>query len=358
MKRPEYVERVATVPFRLPRPSDLPNTVDRVVAADAERAATIQALLYPAAPDGAGREAAVLLERVAYARAELGPAPGEPVGPDPGESPANRDNDLAFGIVRTRGPAGALLQDAVLASLAGVLEMAVAHGSDVDKPAWDLLNGGFEALIGWLARPRQAPVRHRAAHPGALHRQQPDDALRRWVRGHHVFMTFCQGATVMMSCLQHSAELGALEDAAAAAAAAVALMEGSHGALLYAGDARRTQYREEIRPTLMPPVAPPKMSGLHWRDHEALVAAITAARPAWSVLAGFRPDLLDEYRTALDAAYRAHRDVCEQFVGDRSPSLLATKGSSRYATDVLGQFRRIRLRSLPDTGEAREGDAR
>jgi hypothetical protein len=43
--------------------------------------------------------------------------------------------------------------------------------------------------------------------------------------------------------------------------------------------------------------------------------------------------------------------VCEQFVGDSSPSLLARPGSSRSAVGVLAQFREQRLGLVPSSDE-------
>jgi hypothetical protein len=278
----------------------------------------------------------------------VGTVPGEPVRGDPGESAANRDNDLAFGIVRTRGPAVELLVDAALGSLIGVLEVAVSRGSGLDQRSWQRLVGGFDVLLSWLADPCRPPAQAvvpSAGEPGAALRE---DALRRWVRGHHVFMVFAQGCALATDCLRDAWRRRDLPGAEAAAAAAGGLMRGSQGALRYAGDANQQQYHAEIRPTLMPPVAPPKMSGLHWRDHEALVRALDQSSDAWTWLGERRPDLLVGFRAALDQTYASHQGVCQHFVGDQSPSLLAAKGSARSAVGVLAQFRRLRLRALPE----------
>ncbi|MFD0332603.1 hypothetical protein ACFQZ0_02040 [Streptomyces erythrogriseus] len=176
---------------------------------------------------------------------------------------------------------------------------------------------------------------------------EPLDGLRRWVRGHHVFMVLAQGGTVAVNSLTAAAEAGDEEAAATAAEVASRVMRACRAALQFAGDANPDQYRSEIRPTLMPPVAPPQMSGLRWRDHEALVAALTASGEAWSWLAERRPDALTDFRTALDATYESHKGVCGNFVGSQSPSLLATSRSHRPAVGVIEQFRRLRVGTLP-----------
>lgn len=343
--RPDYVAQVATVPFLLGRPEELPASQRQVRDAVARRAGQVLGRLStPGARDSLGS----LLSAARAIQAELVSTGTGPVGDDPAESEANRDNDLAFGIVRTHGPAAALLVDAGVHALIGILEVAADRGSDLDAPSWQRLLGGFDALFGWFADPGRAPVPAEFPPAGPPAPPAPQDALRRWVRGHHVFMVFAQAATTAFRVLQDSAESADPAGAAAAAGATVALMRGCHGALAYAGSANRDQYNEQIRPTLMPPVAPPKMSGLHWRDHEALIVELSRSGPAWKWLEVRRPGLLGEFRQVLAEAYDAHRGVCEHFVGDTAPSLLATQRSSRSAVGVLSQLRRVRLGALPE----------
>jgi uncharacterized protein YbdZ (MbtH family) len=334
---------VATVPFRLGRPEDLPTTYGGV------RDTVDHGLgdLLDGLDRSAGGDLAALLAQAHAARGDLGDVPGEPFADDPDESAANRDNDLAFGIVRTRGPAIRLLVDAALAAQIGILELALDGGTGLDPESWQRLIGGFDALFGWLAEPSRPPQPRPVPLPAPPGPARREDALRRWVRGHHVFMVFAQTSAVAIACLTDSARRRDLPGAEASAVAAAALMRGCEGALRYAGDASRDHYEEQIRPTLMPPIAPPKMSGLHWRDHEALISGLTGSTDAWAWLGEHRPDLLTGFRAALGESYDCHQGVCEHFVGNQSPSLLAVKGSSRSAVDVLAQFRRIRLRSLP-----------
>ena len=344
---PDHVARVAAVPFRLVRPEDLPATSGGVH--DALVPGLSEVLRRLARPNPGG-DLAALLARARAARAELGAVPGEPFGDDPGESAANRDNDLAFGIVRTRGPAVRLLVDAAFAALIGILDLAVDHGAGLASGSWQRLIGGFDALFGWLAEPLRTPESWPVPFPDPPGSPQPEDALRRWTRGHHVFMVFAQACTMVTGCLTDRARERDLPGAEASGAAAVALMRGCQGALRYAGDASRDHYEEQIRPTLMPPIAPPKMSGIHWRDHEALIRGLAGSADAWTWLGEHRPDLLIGFRAALGESYDSHQGVCEHFVGDQSPSLLAAPSSSRSAVGVLAQFRRIRLQSLPTPG--------
>ncbi|MFI6504845.1 hypothetical protein [Nonomuraea typhae] len=349
----DYLRGVVTEPFTLCRPDDLPGTTRELSAA----AALVRPGTRMVTGPGARRDLGALLAALGEARSAHDRGPVTPVGEDPAESDLNKANDLGFGILRVRGEPVRVLTDAALRSAAAVLDLAARNGAGFERTTWRRLVGGFDALLLWLADPGRAPAACPVPAPGERQPLEPGSALRRWIYGHHVFMVFSQGCSLSLACLRERAAAGDGTGAAAAAATAVRLMWASQGALSFAGDVAMEDYATEIRPTLMPPIAPPRMTGLHWRDHEALVRELAAARDAWQWLAGSRPELLEEFRSAIDSAYSAHRGVCASFVGDRSPSLLATSRSSRPAVAVLEQFHRRRLDMLPPSAR-RDGDGR
>ncbi|GAA2658005.1 hypothetical protein [Streptomyces lunalinharesii] len=346
----DYLHHVATTPFPMARPEDLPTTAAEIRAAARRTglAAHTAGLFEPAARTGLPR----LVAATQTARDCLGPVPSTPVRDDPQESRPNRDNDLAFGIERRHGDPLALLAAALLHAAHGALELADEQGTGLDGTEWRDLMGGFDVLLRWAAEPCVVSEPPAVPEPTGTGARKPLDGLRRWVRGHHVFMAFAQGCTLALTSLTAAAGDGDEETAAAAAATATRVMWASRAALRFAGDATEDQYQEEIRPTLMPPVAPPQMSGLRWRDHEALVRALGSSRAAWSWLAARRPAALADFRAALDATYDAHKGVCRHFVGDQSPSLLATTRSHRPAVGVIEQFHRIRAGALPGPPES------
>jgi hypothetical protein len=348
-----YLARVATVPFRLGRPEDLPSDPADIMRWGQHRARCVIASI---ADSQARTDLPALLAAIGDVRAALGDQAGEPVGVDPAESEANRDNDLGFGIERIAGPPLPLLIDAAVAALGGILELAIERGVGLDAQAWRQLVHGVDSLLDWCADTRHTPRPRPVPLPVERGKPRDEDALRRWVRGHHLFMVLAQGCVMATACLRHHAELKQVQGAVAAASMATKLMLASRAALQYAGDVAQHEYSAEIRPTLMPPVAPPKMSGLHWRDHEALVRELSRSTSAWQWLAGRHPACLAEFRDALGATYQAHRGVCEHFVGNESPSLLASAGSSRSAVSVLTQFRKIRLDTLPPAPDHDGGD--
>ncbi|WP_438388902.1 hypothetical protein [Actinopolyspora saharensis] len=351
----DYLHGVADIPFRLGRPEDLPSSLAGLMSAarPTQKAARLLA-------DADPSDLTELAAAADAARGVLEADYGETVADDPQESESNRHNDLAFGIVRCTGAPLPLMVDAALHALSGILDLTERIGTGLADEDWnDLLSGLATAVVWPSSANAGAPwERHtdgqpdsrpdaRTRPPQLTGAARPDDALRRWVRGHHVFMVFAQCCATALRCLRSAAEQDEVDSAYAAARAATVLMKASRGALQYAGDSTNDEYVTEIRPTLMPPVAPPKMSGLHWRDHEALISALAAARDCWDTLSSVAPELVEEFRSALDTTYAAHRGVCRHFVGDSSPSLLATSQSQRSAVGVLTQFRDRRLGLMP-----------
>lgn len=334
-----YLPRVADVPFRLGRPEDLPRVPAELGSAATEAHAALDLLATAARQSTGGR---LVAARSALTR--LGPLPDEPIVDDPPESQENRDNDLAFGIVRMHGDPVRLLVRAAVAAQVDLVDLAETIGVGLAERDWADLVGGLEYLLAWLRAPLAIPTVPTPPRPVAGRPPRPDDALRRWVRGHHAFMVLCQGMVAALGVVAASAD----DEATIVAATVVSrLLRASRGALRLAGDVRPQDYQAEIRPTLMPPTAPPKMSGLRWRDHEVLILRLRESAAGWSRLAETQPDLVVAARDALSETYQAHRGVCEHFVGTVAPSLLATARSTRSAGGVLEQLRNARLDLVP-----------
>jgi hypothetical protein len=338
----DYLPRVATVPFRLGRPEELP-VEPSAFGADRVLDEVARVLIQPRYRLDLG----TLLDGIRTARTVLSSAlVCVPLDVDESETPANRDNDVTFGIHRVSGEPLRLLADSALAALDGVVALAHVRGIGFPATSWTELITGFDTVFAWLAHPARRADAPRVPVPPPVDEVCPEDVLRRWVRGHHVFMVLAQSCGLALAVLRAHHQRGDLAGAASCGEAATTFMWASRGALRYAGDAGSDDYVAEIRPTLMPPIAPPKMSGLHWRDHEYLVRQLRRSEPAWRWLGQHEPDRLREFRDALAEVYSAHRDICQLFVGDSAPSLLA-KAGSRSATAVLAQFRELRLGLLP-----------
>lgn len=267
--------------------------------------------------------------------------------PDPGESAGNRDNDQAFGIVRVDGDRPALLLRSVLGSYLILLDEVVRSGTRLTTEQWTVLRCGFTALLGHLAG---FPVSEDCPMAQAIPRRDDTasaDALRRWVRGHRLFMVIVQGLGLAIAELNETGSQPA-EQAAVPLGLAITLLRASEEALRFASDFTSAEYYDQVRPTLTPPVAPAGMSGLHWRDHEYLLKQLAMAG---SVLRGLAPELQPmrrQFRQSYADVYDAHQLVCARFVGTEATSLLMTPKSKQSAVGVLGQYKRVRLQHIPD----------
>lgn len=276
------------------------------------------------------------------------PAGTAPVRDDPGESAGNRDNDQSFDIVRVDGERAAILLHSTLNGAELLLDDALRSGTNLDTEHWRALQHGFAALIGHLAGfPVSSP--EAGAGPGPRHADgRAHDALRRWVRGHRIFMVLIQGLVIAVNELTDAVAQTATDRAAESLDLALSLMRASEAALRFAGDFTPDEYEALVRPTLMPPAAPPGLSGLHWRDHEYMVKRLVEARQLLSEVDPSLVPLRARFREAYAAAYDAHRFVCARFVGEDVGSLLMTPKSKQSAVGVLTQYKRVRLQNIPD----------
>lgn len=263
-------------------------------------------------------------------------------------SSGNRDNDAAFGIIRMDGNRPQLLMHSVLAVYEAVLDDMVRNGTGLSLPEWRRLRDGLNALLGYIADfDVTGPVN--SYPPVAAGRcPQPPDVLRRWVRGHHLFMVIMQGLALALAELEEAARRARGAETAQALDLAVMLMQSSESALRFAADFEPDEYSDVVRPTMMPPAAPPGLSGLHWRDHEYLLLRLARVR---HVLAASEPALVSlrqRFRAAYEAVYDAHSLVCARFGGDSARSLLMTEKSKQTAVGVLSHYKRARLQNIPD----------
>ncbi|KDA42836.1 hypothetical protein [Frankia sp. BMG5.23] len=329
--------------FRLLRPEHLPSpaaTRELMLAAVPDVSATLAATLQ----ESEGTVLAAVREALALVPLPAGTVEG---GPDAAESTGNRDNDGAFAIVRVDGDRHRLLVHTVLTGYEVLLDDVLRSGSGLDAAQWTRLREGFAALLAHLTGfdatvlggHRPVPLRAGAGS---------SDALRRWIRGHRIFMVYIQGLIVAVDELADAVKRAAADQAMTALELAVTLMLASESALRFAGDFTPEEYENLVRPTLTPPVAPAGLSGLHWRDHEYLIRRLAESG---RLLAGLDPALVPlraRFREAYAATYDAHRFVCARFVGDEAGSLLMTPKSKQSAVGVLAHYKRVRLQQVPE----------
>jgi len=157
----DYLPKVADVPFLLGRPEDLP-----VLTLPVEDAVAVRELLGSPPSTIPG-----YLDSIRAARGSLTAIGTTPVGADPVESEANRDNDIAFGIVRTQGDPVPLLIRAALAAQTGALQQVPSSVSAVKvggRRSYDRVRAGEEVELA----PRSVTVHLIDLH--GIRRPEPD----------------------------------------------------------------------------------------------------------------------------------------------------------------------------------------
>lgn len=335
--------------FYLLTPEMLPRGREECIAGgDAAAALEIMRAFAPDCPDAS----ALALAREALTRQGLDPRSLTPVGEDSHESDDNRANDKAFGIVRVRGDVMPTLVYSTLQGFVTLLEEALAGGANVSAADWGRLRAAFRLLFALL---RDGGVDGSAGLDGAAEIIEPPQAspgghsaFSRWTRGHHTFMVLIQGLVTVFSSFQREVESGRHDRAGDSLRAATRLMEGSGVALHFTGDFEYSDYEREVRPNLMPPIAPAGLTGLYWRDHEYLIKFLTRARSSFTALDPSLRGSLHAFRGALKQAYESHKSVCASFVGTQQPSLLMATRTEQAAVDTLDHFMRVRLNLVQD----------
>jgi hypothetical protein len=330
--------------FYLLAPQSLPRSREEYVA-DGPAAAALE-IMRACTPNGPDKTA-LTAAHTAIARLNLNLQSLEAMEADPNESDENRANDQAFGIVRVRGEVPPILVHSTLQGFVALMEEATAGGANVTAEEWTQLRGAFSLLfhilgsgrIDQFADPESAGALIQP--PRAV--EERHSALSRWIRGHHMFMVLIQGLVAAFSSFQHEVETGRLVEAKDSLRAATCLMVGSGVALRFTGDFQYSDYEREVRPTLMPPVAPPGLTGLYWRDHEYMMKFLAKMRPLFASLDPSLREPLHVFHEALKQTYGAHKLVCASFVGTEQPSLLMATRTEQSAVDTLDHFMRVRL---------------
>jgi hypothetical protein len=323
--------------FPMLRPQDLPASSAELAVLTKEPAVRLLSRFLDDSTH-ASDEATLDLLRAAQAELALDPAEFTVITDDPEESTGNRDNDNAFAIVRVRGDKSRLLANAVLRAYVTLLEERDNGGSALDAIAWRRLHTGFRAMIAYLAaRDQPEPTGDYAPRPAS-----GGAALQRWIHGHHIFLVLVQGLVITMRCFADNARREQTAATREALRAATEIMWGSEAALRFTGDFPYSEYEKLVRPTLMPPTAPPDMTGLRWRDHEYLIRALAGMRSCFSRLdPRVEPERV-RLLEALNATYDSHKSVCAHFVGVEETSVLMSTRSTNSAVSTLEHFKRNR----------------
>ena len=137
---------------------------------------------------------------------------------------------------------------------------------------------------------------------------------------------------------------GRTDDVAAALELVTVLMEGSAIAFQFAADFAPAQYRDTVRPTMMPPLAPEGLSGVLSADDRCLQQVLNRLKPRLKQVQLVEADRYRRFVTAFQQAYDDHIHVCSRFVGRKEPSLLMKAGDDKSAVQQLEHFKRLRMK--------------
>ncbi|MEV4050074.1 hypothetical protein AB0J55_02705 [Amycolatopsis sp. NPDC049688] len=251
-------------------------------------------------------------------------------------------HDGFFGVFRATDAAPELLAHCALVGYRTILREAVRCGTTLDDEQWGRLRHGVEAVVAYalglpIGEPRPAPAPAGTA---------PLDPHRRWRSGHHVFFPLIQAIVLGLGCFQTALNAGRLEDAGEALAFATATMSASRDAMRFAADFPPGDYRSAVRPAMAPPHLPVGLSGVMSEDHDLLIRRFRELREVFPTLTGPLAGRREEFITAVEATYDAHKGVCARFDGDHVVSLRMSASSSAKAVGVLEQLERSRLNTL------------
>lgn len=260
---------------------------------------------------------------------------------DPDESQQNKDNDLAFNIYRVKGDILKIVSHSTLNAYSRLLAEANNIGTNLNKMDWGKLHCAYKVIFNLLSNVNYSTYQIIPSDPKNCVDSTKESGLNRWEQGHYVFMTIIQGMIISLNFFTH--HLNDTHDEKSInyyMHVTTMLMWGSEAALKFAADFSNAAYDAEVRPTLSPPIAPPGMSGLYWRDHEFFIKKIIfKLKPIFSNPPHFLKETVNSFQEALACVYDAHKLVCTKFVGHTESSLI----SKKPAGVVLQNYKKNRM---------------
>jgi hypothetical protein len=261
-----------------------------------------------------------------------------PMDNDENESFENKANDTAFNIVRVNNQPVEMLVYGTLQGLDIFFNEVKESGTNLSHEDWVKLPRASYSLLCYYLNKKPKPDSLRGIRPDKLNNFLGKEALKRWTSGHHYFMTIIQGEIYCTNNALRYLEENSFDKASSYFSLLVNLMEGAEGALKFTGEFDEDAYLNFIRPTLIPPNAPPGMSGLRWRDHEFLVRNLINLKPYFKNTNATIKDEVIRLKEALGKVYDAHKNVCKSFVHENT-----SLRSEKPAVDVIEGYKRARL---------------
>lgn len=173
-----------------------------------------------------------------------------------------------------------------------------------------------------------------------------------WRSFHWTFFIDVQGLILSLLRFEQALSAGRLEDARVELECAAVLMRASGAAMQLAGSFPAAAYRDEVRPSMVPPhVRSSGFSGLMCWEHARLVRLWQQLGPALGALPAELDPAHQGFVGACIEMITAHRAVCQRFVGDEASSLR----SQDSAVGILEKVLRGRLRIIDPAGRHSTG---
>lgn len=323
--------------FYLARPSDLPKNPNELCLELSDlKELLVNAYKYAEHPNKALKNIQDL-----FAFIDLSSSFFEKISDDSDESQQNKDNDLAFNIHRVKGDILKIVSHSTLNAYTRLLTEADVVGTNLHKNDWGKLHCAYRVIFNLLSNINHSTYQIIPSDPKKSIDSSKESGLNRWEQGHYVFMTIIQGMIISLNFFTYHFNNTSNEESINYYMHATAmLMWGSEAALKFAADFSNSAYDLEVRPTLSPPIAPPGMSGLYWRDHEFFIKKIIfKLKPIFSNPPHFLKETVNSFQEALACVYDAHKLVCTKFVGQSESSLI----SKKPAGIVLQNYKKNRL---------------
>ena len=168
-----------------------------------------------------------------------------------------------------------------------------------------------------------------------------------WEGFHWLFFVDVQGLIICLLRFESQLAADNLPQAEVELETATKLMLASGAAMELAGTFSRTEYEQQIRPTMMPPqVSSDNFSGLMSWDHALLIKIWKRLSPVFRTLPVELHPQHEQFVAAYITLSNAHTAVCDRFGGNEIGSLRCNKTS---AVSRLEDFGKCRLKLIdPD----------
>jgi hypothetical protein len=149
-------------------------------------------------------------------------------------------------------------------------------------------------------------------------RKTDEKAMKRWVRGHHLFFVLIVGANIALRRALGAIQLDDLHAAEHFLGQAANLMRASAAAMHLAANLNRASFEYAVVPAMQ--AYHPQFTGMDSGDHQELVRAYKMLDELLKKLPPSLHGSANAFRAAVDLAMNAHVFVCARHGGAKRAS--------------------------------------